>query len=223
MSKNSSIAHIRTYTFKGIIPGVIIGEFIGILAGFLHRTEILIIPVLSTVFSTIPLNEIITGTLLGIIIGGIMGGVLGLYSNKKISVEYLPKISKNVTFQIKKEQLDIAKKWVQTGEVKVYRDTFTEEKNFIVPVKREELVIEKKALDSTTSIHKDPPTEIIRIPLSEEQVEFNKHRVALEDISIYKQQIEDVKHIEKKLKREVTKVKASGTPKVRDESNSNHS
>jgi len=86
-----------------------------------------------------------------------------------------------------------------------------------VPVTREELVIEKKNLSSSTPEHKNVPTEVIHILLSEEQVEFTKHRVALEDVSIYKQQIEDIKHVEETLKREEPKVKISGAPKVSDE------
>ena len=125
--------------------------------------------------------------------------------------------SKNVVFQIKQEQLDIAKELIQTGEVKIYRESFTEEKSFTVPVKREELVIEKKTLASATPENKDMPTEVIRILLSEEQVEFTKRRVALEDVSIYKQQVEDIKHIEELLKKEELKVEISGSPKVRDE------
>ena len=128
-----------------------------------------------------------------------------------------------MTLQIKEEQLDLAKKWMQTGEVKIYRESFTEEKSYTVPVKREELVIEKKNLASATTEHKDMPTEVIRILLSEEQVEFTKHRVTLEDVSIYKQQIEDIKHIEETLKREECKVKISGSPSVRNESNLQHS
>ncbi|WP_258880081.1 YsnF/AvaK domain-containing protein [Clostridium estertheticum] len=113
------------------------------------------------------------------------------------------------TFQIKKEQLDIAKKWLRTGEVNIYREAFTEEKTFTVPVKREELVIKKKVLASADSEIKNMPTEIIRIPLSEEHVEFTKHKVNLEEVSICKQQIQDIKHIEETLKREALKVKIS--------------
>ncbi|MCB2308324.1 YsnF/AvaK domain-containing protein [Clostridium estertheticum] len=127
------------------------------------------------------------------------------------------------TFQIKKEQLDIAKKWLQTGEVNIYREAFTEEKTFTVPVKREELVIKKKVLASDDSEIKDMPTEIIRIPLSEEHVEFTKHKVNLEEVSIYKQQIQDIKHIEETLKREALKVKISDSLKFLDNSNSKHS
>jgi uncharacterized protein (TIGR02271 family) len=122
----------------------------------------------------------------------------------------------NVTLQIKEEQLDLAKKWLQTGEVKIYREYFNEEKSFTVLVEREELVIEKKTLAS------DGPTEVIRIRLSEEQVEFTKHRVALEDVSIYKQEIEDIKHIEETLKKEELRIKITGSPEVSDELNSKH-
>jgi uncharacterized protein (TIGR02271 family) len=128
--------------------------------------------------------------------------------------------SENVTLQIKEEQLELAKKWIQTGDVKIYKESFTEEKTFTVPIEFEELVIEKKNLISATPEHNDVPTEVIRIRLSEEHVKFTKHTVVLEDVSIYKQQKEDIKHIVESLKREVINVKISGSPKVRDESNS---
>lgn len=167
------------------------------------------------------------------IIGGIMRTDLTLYSKENTNTKYVQETSKtkqnvkddsnHVTLQIKEEQLDIAKKWVQTGGVKIYTETFTEEKTFNIPIMRKELIIEKKVLASATLEHKDAPPEIIRIPISEEQVEFIKHNVDLEDISIYKQQLEDIKHIEETLKREKVKVKISGSPLVKDESNSKHS
>jgi len=106
------------------------------------------------------------------------------------------------TLKIKKEQLDIAKEWIQTGEVSIYRETITEEQNFSIPIKREELVIKKKCISPIDPEHKDEPTEIIRILLNEEHVEFNKHKVDIEDVAIYKQQIEDIKHIQETLKSE---------------------
>jgi len=123
------------------------------------------------------------------------------------------------TFQIKKEELEIAKKWMQTGKVNIYRETFTEEKSFTIPIKREELVIKKKA--SAMAEGKEMPTEVIRILLSEEQVEFNKHNVNLEDVTIYKLQIQDIKHIEETLKREEPRVKISESLKLIDDSNLN--
>ena len=115
--------------------------------------------------------------------------------------------------QLREEQLDIAKKWIQTGEVKIYKENFIEERKFVVPIIREELVIEKRTLASATSTIDsiDVPPEIIHILLSEERVEFTKHKVTLEDVSIYKHQIEDVKHIEEILKREEAKIKSIQT------------
>jgi stress response protein YsnF len=67
-----------------------------------------------------------------------------MYSKDNMNTQYNSKtditgqnmndVSKDETLQIKEEQLDIVKKWVQTGEVKVYRETFTEEKTFTIPV-----------------------------------------------------------------------------------------
>lgn len=128
----------------------------------------------------------------------------------------------DVTLQIKEEQLNLAKKWIQTGDVKIYRESFTEKKRFTIPVECEEIVIEKKILASAPKEHIDGSTEIMRIRLSEEKVEFTKHRVVLEDVSIYKQEIEEIKQIEETLKKEELRVKIIGSPKVRDEFNSMH-
>ncbi len=122
--------------------------------------------------------------------------------------------SKDVTLRFKEEQLDLAKKWIQTGKVNIYRKTFTEEKSFTLPLKREELIIEKKTLDSATKDDTGLPIETIRILLSEEQVEFTKNMVTLEEVSIYKEQIEEIKHIEETLKREEANVKISGSINV---------
>jgi uncharacterized protein (TIGR02271 family) len=121
-----------------------------------------------------------------------------------------------IKFNIKKEQLDIAKEWMQTGEVNISRETITEEKSFTVPIKREELVIKKRDLTNVSPQPKDNSTAVIRILLNEEQVEFNKHMVELEDVSIYKQQIQDIKHIEETLKGEETMVNKIGNADIVD-------
>lgn len=113
---------------------------------------------------------------------------------------------KDITLEIKEEQIDIAKKWIKTGEVNIYRKPFMVQKNFTIPITGEELVIEKKLLNTNSSENKDTPVENIHIILSEDRVDFTKHRVDLEDVSMYKQQIKEIKHIEQTLKKEKAKI-----------------
>lgn len=225
MAKGLQDAHQKTYISKDVITGTIIGGFVGILFGYLLTSNILIIPRVSLIFSSISVNKILGGALLGIVIGELIGGLSTLSFTENIFGEYLPEPStpkqstyecKNVRLQIKEEQLDLAKQMIQTGEVKIYREYLTEEKSFTIPVIREELVIEKKKLAAATPEHEDGPTDIIRIVLSEEQVEFTKHKVALEDVSIYKQQVQDIIQIEETLKREKLNINTSESPMIKD-------
>ena len=56
-----------------------------------------------------------------------------------------------VRLQLHNEELKVSKKWVETADLKVYKNTYTEEKLIAVPITREELVIEKK--DATCRWH----------------------------------------------------------------------
>jgi len=225
LAKDLQDANQKTYIAKDVITGTIIGGFVGILFGYLLTTNRLIIPGVSSVFSSISVNEMIGGALLGIVIGGLIGGLSTLSFTENIFGEYLPDPStprqsiydrKTVSLKIKGEQLNLAKQMIQTGEVKIYKEYLTEEKSFTIPVKREELVIEKKKLAAATPEREDGPTEIIRILLSEEQVEVIKHKVALEDVSIYKQQVDDLIRIEETLKSEELNINTSVSPMIKD-------
>ncbi|ADL53947.1 YsnF/AvaK domain-containing protein [Clostridium cellulovorans] len=122
----------------------------------------------------------------------------------------------NITLKLKEEQLDVVKEWITIGEVNIYRHTFSEEKNFTIPINREELIIEKKNLGSPNPKNNYTQEEIIRIPLSEEQIEFSKHKVNLEDISLYIDTLQNTQHIEETLKKEQLKIKVLGSPKISD-------
>ncbi|MDP4142949.1 MAG: YsnF/AvaK domain-containing protein [Bacillota bacterium] len=118
---------------------------------------------------------------------------------------------KELLLKLKEEQLDIYKSWIITGEVATHTETLTEEKKITVSTTREELVIEKKSLDG-----KKETTEILRIPVKEEQIEIVKHPVILQDVSIYNHQYQDTKHIETALKKEVLHIETSGQPIIID-------
>ncbi|KZL91331.1 YsnF/AvaK domain-containing protein [Clostridium magnum] len=116
----------------------------------------------------------------------------------------------NVTLQLREEQLDIAKKWIKTGDVDIHKEILTEEKNLTVPISKEVLVIEKKCLNKDS----DENIEVIRIPVREEQIDISKHWVVLEDVHVYKNRFEENEHIEETLKKEKLHLKTKGNPVI---------
>ncbi|SHJ95755.1 conserved domain-containing protein [Clostridium cavendishii DSM 21758] len=114
-------------------------------------------------------------------------------------------LNKDIIIKLKKEELNITKEWIKTGDVKIHKERFIEEKHFIIPITHEELVIEKKSFNSSDS--NNVSSEIVHIPLTTEKVEFTKEKFFLEDVSIYKEQIKDIKQIETILKEEKIKIK----------------
>jgi uncharacterized protein (TIGR02271 family) len=64
--------------------------------------------------------------------------------------------------------------------------------------------------------------ESIKIPVSEEKVDVNKHTVVSGEVSAHKRAIENTEHIDETLKREEAKVNKIGDPNVVD-STSNQS
>lgn len=96
---------------------------------------------------------------------------------------------KEIRLELHKEEFQVSKKIVETAKVNVYKKTYTVERQILVPVTHEELIIEKKILSPQNTT--DTKVETIRIPLSEERIEVTKHPIILEDVEIYKKKIEE--------------------------------
>ena len=118
-----------------------------------------------------------------------------------------------IDLRLKEEKLDITKKWLQTGEVTWHKEIINEEKNVVVPVSRQELVIEKKIIDPRNP-NRFEDSEIIRIPISEERIEIIKHSVVLEEVEIYKREIEELNQINESVKKEILHIQTIDDPIV---------
>jgi uncharacterized protein (TIGR02271 family) len=127
---------------------------------------------------------------------------------------YMPNDLDAGTLELHKEELQITKNMIKTADVKVYKKTFTEEKQITVPLTREELIIEKKVLDPNGA---EPQIEIIRIPIVEERIEVTKKPVILENVEISKNQFEEMIHLNETLKEEKINIETIGDIKVREE------
>jgi uncharacterized protein (TIGR02271 family) len=71
----------------------------------------------------------------------------------------------------------------------------TENQTVQVPVKREELVIERRPVNENTASAKDIREEEIRVQLSEERARLDKSTVAREEVSVGKKPVEQVRDL----------------------------
>jgi uncharacterized protein (TIGR02271 family) len=128
--------------------------------------------------------------------------------------------------KLREEQLRVRKQQVQTGEVDIHRETVTEEKTITVPVTREEMVIEyHPAADQREAGaqvgEESEERETIRIPISEEQVHVTKETVQTGEVSVHKQQVQEVQHVTETVKREELHVERQGDVQIKDTTASN--
>lgn len=124
---------------------------------------------------------------------------------------------------LRKEELDINKKKIQTGDVEIGKEIIEEKKVVDVPLTREEVVIERRDIDNEITDSPISNEETIHIPVNEEKVDVDKHTVVTGEISAYKRSVDEVQNIEETLKREEARVNTNGTANViSDETIHNH-
>ncbi|MDR4947990.1 YsnF/AvaK domain-containing protein [Neobacillus cucumis] len=117
-----------------------------------------------------------------------------------------------ITFQIHKEQLEVNKKWIDTADVTIYKKKYTKEKQILVPVTCEDLIIEKRVKNPEDP--RDIQIETTCIPLSEEQIEIKLALTVLNDIEINKNQYEELIQINERLKEEKIHIDTIGDVNV---------
>ncbi|MBM7868524.1 YsnF/AvaK domain-containing protein [Heliobacterium gestii] len=174
------------------------------------------------------LHAITAGIGLGAVGGGIMGSVVGLYQTQRMNPANLaresekavgvPKVNAlkdmkenaaKANIRLRQEQLDISKKRIQTGEVTVHKEVITEHKQIVVPVKREELIIEKSTPLTSTNAQSGHDSAL-RIPLREERLEIIKLPVTVNEVSLSTNQVENTKAVEAVLRNEKLTVRKIG-------------
>lgn len=118
--------------------------------------------------------------------------------------------------ELREEELHAHKQQVQKGEVRVHKEVITEHRTLDVPVKREEVVVERHAVSGHPTAHSDIRTgEEVRIPVMEEQVNVEKRPVVKEEVTIGKRQVQDTEHVGGTVKKEEVRVEEKGDVKVR--------
>jgi uncharacterized protein (TIGR02271 family) len=119
--------------------------------------------------------------------------------------------------EVHEEQLRARKETVNAGEVAVRKEVVTERREMDVPVRREEVVVERHAVPNRPASSADfgSSREEIRVPLREEQVTLEKQAVVTEEIEIGKRTVQDTEHVGGTVRKEVAHVEKTGDVTVR--------
>jgi len=122
--------------------------------------------------------------------------------------------------QVHEEQLHAHKQPVKTGEVRVHKEVVTEKQNFEVPVNREEVVIERRAVPGgKVKGGTVRAGEEIRIPVGEEQVHLEKETAVTSEVNIGKRTVPGTEKVSGTVRKEQVKVDTEGNPNVRGDAN----
>ena len=125
---------------------------------------------------------------------------------------------KERSLKLREEQLDVTKQRVQTGEVEVKKDVVEEQKTVNVPVKHEEVYVERRTVDETDADTTTPigDDETIRVPIVEEKVEVTKKPVVTEELVIGKNKVSETQQVTENVKREKARVEKEGDASVNE-------
>lgn len=121
------------------------------------------------------------------------------------------------TLEAREEELRVSKRPVQTGEAEIRKEVRTERQTVDVPVRKEQLVVERHAAGRQPASGPVGDGESVRVPLSEEQVDIEKKPVVRERLSVGKRTTEEDEHIAANVRKEDFKVDKRGrvTPNPR--------
>ena len=113
----------------------------------------------------------------------------------------------NRVIELHAEKLNVGKESVRTGDVKVRKEVVSESKTIQVPVEREEVVIERRAVHGRgSSADIGAETEEIRIPVKEEKVRVSKDVVVNEEVNVKKRKVHGVETVSDDIRHEELKV-----------------
>ena len=120
------------------------------------------------------------------------------------------------TVQLREEELRANKETVQAGEVGVRKEVVAEEQTVDVPVRREEVVIERRPVEGRAPAQGEiGEGEEIRVPVMAERADVEKETVVTEEVSIGKRQVEETEQVTDTVRREEARLERSGDVDIR--------
>lgn len=121
--------------------------------------------------------------------------------------------------QLREEELIARKRSVETGKVGIRTEIVSEQRTLEVPVTREEVTIERHAVEHRPSDQPISETgETISVPVREEEVTLEKKAVVYEEVSIGKRSVQETKQVSGTVKREEAVLSEEGDVRIEGDS-----
>ena len=115
------------------------------------------------------------------------------------------------TVQLREEELAARKQTIEAGRVSAGTEVVEQEQTLQVPVTREEVTIQRHAVDRRPS---DEPisatSEVLNVPVREEQVSLDKQAVVYEEVSLGTRAVQETHRVSDTVRKEVVDVDTTG-------------
>ena len=136
----------------------------------------------------------------------------GLDTDTAVGARGLHGREEDITIPVHKEEVDVLKRDVQAGEVRVHKDVVEEDKEIDVPVRRERVRVERRDVSpGRPAMNASFQEETVVVPLRAEEVEVQKRAVISEEVVIHKDEIDEERHISEHVRREQVDVRTEGS------------
>jgi uncharacterized protein (TIGR02271 family) len=139
------------------------------------------------------------------------GGSVATAASQPMSAARGSTSAEHHTLELREEELQAHKTSAETGQVTLGKEVVEERKTVEVPVRREEVYVERHAVDRPA----DRPIEAgaqqtIEVPVREEQVELEKRPVVYEEVGVGKQQVVQNQQVTDTVRREELRMDKQG-------------
>ncbi|HLM44458.1 MAG TPA: YsnF/AvaK domain-containing protein [Myxococcaceae bacterium] len=119
--------------------------------------------------------------------------------------------TEEVAIPVHKEELDITKREVQSGEVRVHKEVVEEVETVRVPVRKERVRVERRDVNpDRPAMNASFQDETVVVPVRSEEVDVHKRAVVDEEIVIRKDSIEEERRVDEPLRHEKVDIRTSG-------------
>ena len=130
-----------------------------------------------------------------------------LITNRSDTTGVIGNTDQEERIRLHEERLNVDKERVQSGEVNIDKHVIEDEQTIEVPVSREEVYIERRAVnDETAADEVFDDGENLHIPIMKERLEVTKRPVVSEEIIVGKRRVQDTETVRETVRREEAEI-----------------